>query len=247
MGASDVMTTSRVVDRANQGWHVGEGVARYTADYGERRGLEDRTYVELLETRGPLRPVLPVAGADWDELERVLTMCGPRSVATVAAAVEHAFYAIREERGGVRARYESYEAAERTLTAGGESSSESALLMDVVSVGRSLNVARQRRGLFVRCSTAIRRAAGPSARVDSTARGILAGMIYRWVTDPERYTDVPSTLASVVSSYCDSRGLTWDAIGDSSLWCGSTAPEFRVCYGLLYSRSVRFDRTLVDH
>ena len=69
----------RVVDRENQGWHGGPDDAlgtRYTADYGFKRDLEDRTLEQVLAMRGPVRPVEPITDEDEAELRHLLRQAG---------------------------------------------------------------------------------------------------------------------------------------------------------------------------
>lgn len=248
--AGEIELPYRVVDRANQGWHGGpdeESGSRYTADWGAQRGLEDRTYEELLASRGPLRPVLPLTGDDRAELELLLRAAGRKAIGTLAAALEQVFYELRTECEGLRLGRDAYGFAKRTLKAGREGSWESEVLIDVVLLGNSLNLAKAKPGDAL-ADVAARRAAGPSRRVDPRVRAALAGIIKRWVTAPDRYTEVAETLASAVSRYCDAHGGArgWQLAADQWLQPGSLAQDdFAACYRLFYSQSEHFDSALL--
>jgi hypothetical protein len=239
----------RVVDRENQGWHGGPDDAlgtRYTADYGFKRDLDDRTFEHVLATRGPVRPVEPNTDEDEGELRHLLRQAGRKAVATLAAALESVFHQIREERGGLAA-HDSYDFAKRTLMAGRDGSWESELLIELVVFGNGLNLAKAGGGGRPD-DVATRRAAGPGPRVDAAVRDQLAHVLYRWVTNPDRYIEVAETLALVVSRYCDATGGSegWATVADQWLQPGGMAQhDFSVCYRLLYSLSEHFNPTVI--
>jgi hypothetical protein len=234
----------RVVDRDNYGWYRasdGQGSSVYCVDYRTR----SPDYATLEATRGPLRPVLSVDDGDIAELDRLFAMAGRRAVTSLAAAIESVVNQIRETawaRYPVDASTSSYEYAMRTLKAGRAGSWESALLQDVVFFGEDLNLNRK----AARHDVAAMRAAGPGRRVHRKARDKMAAVITRWVTDPDRYTEVAETLAYIVSSYADQHGPDgWRMIADQ--WLQSSAfggGGFRACYRLLYSRSEHYDPSL---
>jgi hypothetical protein len=241
-------TPYRIVDGWNQGWHSGRSGELgeiYTADYGHERGLDARSFGELAAARGPLRPVEPITAGDEANLWRLFDAAGRKTIATLAAALESVFHQIRESHGGLQSASGSYEYAKRTLLAGREGSWESVVLIDVVLLGNSLNLANAARG---RQDVDARRAAGPSPRVDAAARAAMAEIIHRWVTDPARYTEVAETLASVVSRYCDDKAGAegWRAVADQWLQPGGLAQQaFSTCYRLFYSLSAHFDPSLI--
>lgn len=239
--------TYRVVDWENQGWHLAggkDGATLYAADYGFMRGLEDRSLAELEATRGPIRPVENITDHDAGALRGLFGMAGRKTVATLAAALETTFHEIRESRGG-RDGPGSYEYARRTMMAGREGSWESGFLIEIVLWGNELNLAKETRALR---GVDARRAGGPSKRVDAGVRDVLAGMFLRWVSDPERFTEVAETLAFAVSCYCDDTAGTggWRAVADQWLQPGGLAQETSsMCYRLFYSLSEHFDTGLI--
>jgi hypothetical protein len=235
----------RVVDAHNQGWlnTSNDADGHYQADYGWRRDLPNRPLADLDRDRGPLRPVLPITDDDRARLTDVFLRAGRKTVASIAAALEEVFHRIREERGGLRSS-DSYEYAMRTLTAGREGSWESELLKDLVLFGNGLNLMPPRRGADNTIEA--RRAAGPSARVDVAARHDLTAVFTRWVTDPDRYTEVAETLALVVSGFADDSPAGWGLVADRWLQPGGLAhKDFRNCYRLLYSQSKHFNPDLL--
>lgn len=126
----------------------------------------------------------------------------------------------------------------RTIKAGRAGSWESELLTEVMLFGNDLNLSRK----ASKSDVTAKRAAGPSHRVNSDARDQMAAIITRWVTAPDRYTEVAETLASIASGYADQHGPGgWRAIADQ--WLQS--PTFggsglRACYRLFYSRSEHY-------
>ncbi len=241
-------TPYRVVDRDNYGWYQLAGRGLYQTSRGQRLGLGDHlAYADLETSRGPLRPVLPISDADEVLLADTMGWLGHRTVATLAAAIELVFHRLREHpRDGTTqglAAIESSDYAMRTLTAGREGSNESELLRAVVWIGNAFNLDKHRRGMSN--DTASLRARGPVSRrrVDVDGRKILADMIYRWVTDPDRYTEVAETLAGEVARFADRQGQNgWVSIADQWLRPGTLAKtDARTCYQLFYSKSSNFD------
>lgn len=239
----------RAVDRDNQGWHPSRGTdgdVKYAADYGFQRDLADRSLEELAETRGPLRPVLPITEDDVTALHELFAVAGRKTITTIAAALEAVFHHLREEKGGLDNSHGSYEYAKRTLLAGREGSWESELLFDVVLFGNGLNLASAKQAGCHEWNVDARRAAGPARRVHADVRAGLAAMFGRWVVGPDRYTEVAATLAYVVSSYCDETGGGWHAVADQWLMPGGLAQDdFSNCYRLFYSLSEHFDTKLI--
>ncbi|HEY3514595.1 MAG TPA: hypothetical protein VGL36_35775 [Kribbella sp.] len=243
----------RVVDGDNQGWLGGddpETGSRYSADYGWERDLPDRTYPELVASRGPLRPVLPITRADSEQLRELFAAAGRRAVTTLAAALEQVVHTLRAGRRGTAGTVggADWEYARRTLTAGREGSWESVALIQVVLFGNSLNLAKPSRATGLSNNGDDLRAAGPSKRVDPDVRAALAEMLTGWVTGPARYTEVAETLAAEVSRYCDDTAGPdgWRAVADQWLQPGGRAvTDFRRCYHLLYSQSEHLDTGLL--
>lgn len=211
---------SRVVDTHNQGWYLtgsAEGPPVYQAAYGFQRDLAVMPYGQLAACRGPLRPVLPVTDADEDDLAGLFDQAGRKTVTTIAAALEVVFHEIREEQGGLFAPG-SYAYARRTMLAGREGSWESEVLMDLVLFGNGLNLLSP-----VRRTPEEQRADGPNGRrVDKAARDAMAVIFRRWVTDPDRYTEVAATLAYLVSGYCDKAAADRGLVPE---WARSPVPE----------------------
>lgn len=237
----------RVVDAHNQGWHpVGgpDGVT-YSADYGFERGLADRTLDQLRATRGPLRPVEPITDQDIHTLEDLFGAAGSATITTLASALEEVFHQLRESQRG---NFDGFDYARRTVLAGREGSWESQALIDVILFGNALNLAPAKRGHLDASDIEARRAAGPSTRVNKPVRDNLAAMFTRWVTDPDRYTEVAETLAAVISNYVDTRHGPdgWARIADQWLQPGGLAhTNTAACYGLFYSQSDHFNAALL--
>lgn len=241
----------RVVDAFNQGWHPTGGkdekpvYETFTGLHGER--IPGRTWDELVATRAPLRSVENITDEDVATLRTLFGEAGRKTITTLAAALESVHHRVRELHGSLGEAQGSYEWARRTLVAGRPGSWESAALLDVVMFGNELNFAKPGKGLHAYDVDA-RRAAGPSKRVDVGARQAMAAILWRWVTDPDRYTEVAATLAAVVSSYCDDTAGPggWRAVADQWLQPGGLAREsFLVCYRLFYSVSEHFDTGLI--
>lgn len=232
---------SRVVTIDNEGWYnTPDG---YMAGYTQPAMSLD----EIDRTRGPLRPVLPITDEDEALLRETFTRAGRKTVTTIAAAVEQVFHELREQRGGLATAHDSYEYAKRTLTAGRAGSWESAVLIEVMLFGNGLNLAPNR-GRGHADSVQVRRERGPSKRVDVDARRTLVELLTRWVTGPDRYTEVAETLAAVVSRYADDTAGPdgWRAVADQWLQPGALArQDFVTCYRLLYSLSEHFNPHLL--
>ena len=154
------------------------------------------------------------------------------------------FYRIREERWAQTDISDSWSYARRTLMAGREGSWESVLLIEIVTFGNGLNLAKATRRVQ---DVDERRKAGPSSRVDRAVRDAMAEIFTRWVTGPDRYTEVAETLAAVVSRFADEHGRDgWRVIADQWLQPGGLAHgDFSSCYRLFYSQSDHFDPGLI--
>ncbi|ELB87122.1 hypothetical protein Rwratislav_41350 [Rhodococcus wratislaviensis IFP 2016] len=223
----------RVVDRDNQGWF---STSDTSGNWVYSPGWSSPTcdYETLQATRSPLRPVLPVTSEDEHRIAELLASSGRQAIATLAAALEVVHYRARRERGWLDRPAESADYAKATLIAGRPGSWESSLLIDVILFGNGLNLPTE--GLDVEQ----RRAAGPNRRVSTPNRDQLAEVFQRWVSDPQRYTEVAETLASIVSDFCDSHHGAdgWRAVADQ--WLQPTSLDrdgFTVTYRLFYSRS----------
>lgn len=246
----------RLVDRFNQGWVITGG-----GDYqpgGHHPELGNHSLAELTEQRGPCRPVLPVTDDDEELLHDAFRRAGRKTIATLAAALEQVFHTLREREGGLRNPGGSYEAARRTMTAGREGSWESEVLISAIIFGNGLNLLPPKRGFQ---NVHERRAAGPKSRVNRDVRDALADILLRWVTGPDRYTEVAETLAAVVSRYADETAygredvkvaddpdamLGWKSVADQHLQPGTPADaDFVTCYRLFYSQSAHFNSHLI--
>lgn len=240
-------TPGRVVDPHGQGWYLADG-GKYEASFGFNRDLPGRTYDDLIATRGPLlRPVLPITDDDDARFRELFATARRRTVTTLAAAIEQTFHRLVENAHRLGAG-QSWEVAKRTLTAGREGSWESSVLIDVACFGNGLNMAAPRKGIADDVMTL--RARGPARRVHKETRDAMADILYRWVTDPARYTEVAATLAYLVSSYADGQTAYphdgWRAVADQWLQPNSLArDDFVTCYRLLYSTSANFDAGLI--
>lgn len=230
----------RLVDRDNQGWLATR--SGYVPDPASE-DLERRVWTleDIGQSRGPWRPVLPVTDEDESVMTAAFARCGRKAVATLAAAIEQVFHKVRQAAGGLNNPAASSEHARRTLLAGRAGSWESHVLIEVMLFGNGLNLAGNRR-----LPVDERRTLGPARRVDREQRDVMAGVIGRWVADPDRYTEVAETLAGLVSSYADRQPEGWRAVADQWLQPEAlSVTDFRACYRLLYSQSEHFDSGLL--
>lgn len=240
---------SRLVDADNQGWYATSETAGgpivYRADFGLRQGLpRPLTLDAITRDRGPWRSVQPITDDDDTLIRDTFGRVGRKTIATLAAALEEVFHELRESRGGLATAHDSWEYANRTLTAGRAGSWESDLLRGVVMLGNGLNLVG---GGRVSRSIEWMRQHGPNRRVDVEGRATLAAVLRRWVTGPDRYTEVAATLAGVVSSYADDTAGPdgWRAVADQWLQPAALAGEdFRACYRLFYSQSDHYNPDL---
>jgi hypothetical protein len=249
---------SRVVDHNNQGWYRVATLEptpepQYEASYGLKRGLTQLAWPELVRTRGPLRPVEPITDADSAQLHELFAAAGRRTVTTLASALHQTFAHFVRNRpnphsGSIHEQVQNgeqaFDFARQSLLAGREGSWESEVLMNIMWFGRELNEAQgERPG-----PAPDHAEPAPSKRVNTAVRNQLTEILLRWVTAPDRYTEVAATLAFQVASYCDnSAGADgWRAVADQWLQPGGLASEdFRNCYNLLYSTSRHFDPELL--
>lgn len=219
----------RVVTQDGHAWML--TVGGYSAGYG----TPTRTLDELREAHPLLRPVEPITDEDEALLRETFQRAGRKTITTLAAALEQVFHELRESAGGLAAVHDSYDYAKRTLIAGRPGSWESAVLIEVMLFGNGLNLARKGNA-----TVEAMRKAGPSKRVDVECRQVLADMLTRWVTGPDRFVEVAETLAWQVSSYADATAGRngWAAVADQWLQpTGLAAADFRTCYRLFYSLS----------
>lgn len=251
-GAAAVPDTTpepyRAVDRDNYGWYKagdGHGGSQWTTGLINSLGAEYGSYPELAAARGPVRPVLPVTDADEDDLRALFDQAGRKAVTTLAAALEAVFHQLdTEHRRGARDR-DGFQYAKRTMMAGRAGSWEASVLIEITWFGNGLNLAKATKTLK---HVDDLRAAGPSKRVDKVARDAMAAIIWRWVADPERYTELAETLASVVSRYADERygAGGWAKVADQWLQpFGMAHADFLTCYRLFYSLSEHFNSNLI--
>ena len=239
-------TPYRVVDRDNHGWWQLAGSGLYQTSRGSQIGVGDLAYTDLETSRGPLRPVLPITDADEVLLTDTMAWLARRTVTTLTAAIELVFHRLREQPRDYPtglADIESSDYAMRTLLAGRAGSNQAELLRAVVWIGNAFNLDKHRRGM-PNDRTSLR-ARGPVSRrrVDVGGRKVLADMIYRWVTDPDRYTEVAETLAAAVARFADrERQNGWVSVADQWLQPGTLAKnDAHICYRLFYGQSVHFD------
>lgn len=208
-------TPHRVVDAQDQGWYlVGDGL--YHADYGSIRGLEPLPYDQLAEQRGPLRPVLPVTDEDEAAIIAALTEAGPKAAGSLLAALYSLFLA------EARSAALDGRRADRLL-AGREGSWESAGLPTLAwEMGSQV-------------------AEKPSRFHQMTVLRLTA-VVDRWVTDPERYTEVAETLAAIFGQVADAAG-GWDKVADRYLQPGGRWAQNGTerLYGYLMSTAETLD------
>jgi hypothetical protein len=237
----------RVVDRFDQGWHATGD--HYTGFIGMREGfLPEHTWDDLVAGRGPLRPVEPVTDDDAATMVTLFDEAGRKTITTLAAAIEWVFHDIREQHGGLNGP-DSYQWAKRQMVAGRPGSWEAEALTDVMLFGNEMNLAKPPGGpALPDADVEGRRAAGPGRRVDAGVRQAMATVIRSWVANPDRYTEVPETLAHLVSSYADEKAGPdgWKTVADQWLQPGAQLASwaFPACYRLLYSTSAHYDHGL---
>jgi hypothetical protein len=210
------MTTAaphRVVDAHHQGWHLtGDGL--YHADYGNMRGLEPLTLDKLTAERGPWRPVEPVTDADEKLIVDALVESGQKAAGSVMVALYSLFRADAKANPTARSC---------RLLAGREGSWESAGLPGLAwEVGSQI--------------------AEKPSRFHQMTSLRLVDVIERWVTDPERYTEVAETLAYIFGRFADKAG-GWDKVADRHLqpgtrWSQNGAAQV---YGYLMSTAETLD------
>ena len=188
------------------------GDGLYDADYGFKRGLEPLPYDQLAEQRSPLRPVLPVTDEDEAAIIAALTEAGPKAAGSVVVALYSAF----------RAQAEAHRPDSRLL-AGREGSWESDGLPTLAwEIGS--------------------RVAEKPSRFHEPAAALIANLIDRWTTDPDRYTEVAETLAFIFGRVADAAG-GWDKVADRYLqpggrWAQNGAAQL---YGYLMSTAATLD------
>jgi hypothetical protein len=222
---TDLSSAIRVVDAGGLGWYQAGSQAtgfHWTVSYADRRGISPVPDITALEAaRGPLRPVLPVTGQDEAALREQFAAAGRKAVTSLCAALCLVYADLVA--GAVDAGEPRSYVARRRLLAGREGSWESGALMELVLLGMTLK---------------------PS-RVDGAARDALGRVILRWVTGPDRYTEVADTLACVVSSFAHEHG-GWRAVADQWLQPGGLArDDFTSTYRLLYSHAPDFNPGLL--
>lgn len=215
---------SRVVDRNQRAWMLAaglDGADAYTADNHTSYLPLERVVAE----HGPVRPVLPITVTDRHVLVGLVAGAKRKAVYSVAVAVYRTWNALRDDHGGMTHPTESFEISTRQLRAGRPGSWEAQLLTEMALwVGH-----------------------GKPSRVDEAAAASIQAMLYRWTTDPDRYTELAETLAAVVSGYADSTEAGWAGIADQWLQRGALDAEgVRLTYSLLYSQSEHFDPAVLS-
>lgn len=212
---------SRLVDGGHHGWWLmggsgPEAQPRY-ATSGRIRAEDLQTYDELAAGRGPLRPVLLITYTDCDELERQLAQAGRKAVYSLAVAVYRTIGRLRQDAGGMAAPGSS-DTSFRQIRAGRPGSWEAHQLTDVARWAGH----------------------GRRSRIHEDACAAMAAVLYRWCTDPDRFTEVAGTLAAVVSQHADQHG-GWRSVADQWLQPGSLDREgAHLTYGLFYSVGINF-------
>jgi len=209
---ADTSAPHRVVDIHDQGWYL-TGDGLYHADYGSSRGLEPLTLDELTAQRGPWRPVEPVTDADEKLIVDALVEAGQKAAGSVLVALYALF----------RAEAKANPVGPGRLLSGREGSWESAGLRHLAwDVGSQI--------------------AEKPSRFHQMTSLRLVDVIERWVTDPERYTEVAETLAYIFGRFADAAG-GWDKVADRHLqpgtrWSQNGAAQV---YGYLMSTAETLD------
>lgn len=245
----------RIVDSRNQGWltrdDAGPGESGIYEGYdpaaktGEER-LEPRPLSDIEAEFGPCRPVLAPADSEVDELRGAFELAGRKAIGSIASALDEVHDEARNRFGPWDADMHGTAAyAKRTLTAGRPGSWEAAAIMDVVYFGNALNL-YHRKGA---ASVAEMRGKGPNLRrVHVEARDRIAAVLRVWTSSDDHYTEVPETLAALVSRFADeTHGADgWRAIADQWIQPSSLDREnFTGTYRLLYSMSEHFDPSAI--
>lgn len=246
---SSIRLPDRIVDTRNQGWlargdGMYEGYDPTTATAARR--LEPRPIAAVEAEFGRWRPVAPPDDAEVGELRAAFEMAGRKAAGSVASALDEVHNEARnrfgpwDADGAATAAY-----AQRTLTAGRPGSWEADAIMEVVYFGNALNL-HHRKGAS---SVEDMRSKGPSPkRVHLEARDRIATVLRAWTASDDRYTEVPETLAQLLSQFADERHGPdgWHAIADQWLQASSMDQEnFRATYRLLYSLSVHFGASVL--
>ncbi|MGM0723977.1 MAG: hypothetical protein ACQEXM_26150 [Actinomycetota bacterium] len=223
----DEQLPSRVVDAEHRGWMLtndgglgGPLGYRDASDYQAQRLL---TPGELAEQCGPLRPVVPPTEADVAELRRAWTAAGRKAAYTTAVAVQIAFGRLRDGHGGLAAPH-SYEVTRRQLVAGRPGSWEAVRLFELQLWANKNKV----------------------SRYDAAAADTIATVLQRWVSSPDRYTEVAETLTGLFATFADEQG-GWPAVADQWLQQGALDHEgVLLTYSLLYSTGAEFDPAMLS-
>lgn len=184
----------RVVDVHDQGW-FSNGAGMYTADWESRNGLPRLGYDDLRVQRGPLRPVEPISDEDEGRLTAALVGAGRLAAGSVLVALFRLFRGpdlpTMEERGQSMARRSA------ALVAGRAGSWESEAISSL-AWGPGCDLADKPK------------------RYDPATADLIEAMVWRWVTDPRRFTEVAETLASVFNRHTVNVG-GWDKVADRYL------------------------------
>jgi len=189
-------TPSRVVDAHFQGWYL-SGSGLYEADYGRSRNLDPRPYPELIETRGPLREVVPPSETSTAEAEAALKVAGHLAAGSLLVALARVALRISARPGRL---------ATGTLLAGREGSWETADMNSLIwNLGIDL--------------------ADEGSRYHEGAVERLTAVIDGWIGG-ETYTEVAATLAGIFADVTDELG-GWPAVTDAPLRRASNVESLR--------------------
>jgi hypothetical protein len=186
----------RVVDNLNRGWHpVGNG--EYMVDYGgvrPGRPADPLPYRELEAQHGPVRPVVPPATSDTEELREALAGAGVKAAASVLVALYRT--AVKFSRASSPGGLEG-----GSLRAGREGSWESAVLYSLAwTLGGDLDEKPK--------------------RFDEECVRPVINVLERWTLNPERYVEVAENLAFSFGQVADELG-GWSKVADRYLQPGT--------------------------
>ncbi|SFO26805.1 hypothetical protein SAMN05216207_104044 [Pseudonocardia ammonioxydans] len=82
-------------------------------------------------------------------------------------------------------------------------------------------------------------------RYDAATADDIAAVLVRWVSNPDRYTEVAETLAGLFGDFADEHG-GWPAVADQWLQRGALDRDgVLLAYGLLYATGEEFDPAML--
>jgi hypothetical protein len=188
----------RLVDCNDLGWwHNGDG--RFCASDHFVSGLPPTPYATLITQRGPVRPVEPITDVDAQVLTTALVEAGPLAAGSVLVALFRLFRG--PDLPTAPERSASMEDRARKLVAGRSGSWEADAIRSL-AWGPGCDLADK-----------------PKRFHASTVEAIV-DMVWQWVTDPLRFTEVAETLASEFDQVTRTAG-GWDNVADRFLIPGS--------------------------